>query len=287
MKNVLARILLALIALPLLFSCIFLLPHFNHIGIALLTIGASTIGAYELSKLLIKKEIFVSQTISTLTGFIIPTVYWLTGNVDLGPLNLPEYAPRLTIVSLILINLATEIFNTEEKQFKSALTVMSAHLLILLYPAYLSTFVLEIASLEMASFAFLLFFILVFANDTFAYFTGILFGRKTWKPFPISPNKSIVGFIGGFFFTILASYIFFLCKKDLFADNMVYAIILGTIVPFFANIGDLVESAMKRSAETKDSGTIMLGRGGMLDSIDSLVFAAPLYFIFFEYFIQN
>jgi phosphatidate cytidylyltransferase len=97
-----------------------------------------------------------------------------------------------------------------------------------------------------------------------------------------SPNKSILGFIGGFLGSIavgiLAYFIFF----DIFG-HLLKMIILGFITALAAIIGDLAESVMKRSAQIKDSGNVIPGRGGILDSIDSIIFAAPAYYITIQF----
>ncbi|MFD2915905.1 phosphatidate cytidylyltransferase [Psychroserpens luteus] len=119
-------------------------------------------------------------------------------------------------------------------------------------------------------------FILVWVNDTFAYLVGKNFGKQ--KLFPsISPKKTVEGFLGGLFFACIVSYFIWY-----FTDTLTYThwLILGIIVSVFGTIGDLIESKFKRQANVKDSGMIMPGHGGLLDRLDSIIFAAPFIFLY-------
>ena len=109
-----------------------------------------------------------------------------------------------------------------------------------------------------------------------AFVVGSLFGRKSTKLFLVSPNKSVVGFISGVLFTIAVGLAF----RILFPIpiSFLQMILLSTASTISANAGDLIESAIKRSADVKDAGKLMPGRGGILDSIDSILFSAPIYY---------
>ncbi|OUR99458.1 phosphatidate cytidylyltransferase [Flavobacteriales bacterium 33_180_T64] len=119
-------------------------------------------------------------------------------------------------------------------------------------------------------------FILVWVNDTFAYLVGKNFGKQ--KLFPsISPKKTVEGFLGGLFFACIASYFIANFAEALSFTNW---LILSIIISVFGTIGDLIESKFKRQANVKDSGVIMPGHGGLLDRLDSIIFAAPFIFLF-------
>jgi phosphatidate cytidylyltransferase len=119
-------------------------------------------------------------------------------------------------------------------------------------------------------------FILVWVNDTFAFLVGKNFGRQ--KLFPsVSPKKTVEGFLGGLFFSCIASYFITEYTETL---NFTNWLILAIIVSVFGTIGDLIESKFKRQANVKDSGVIMPGHGGLLDRLDSIIFAAPFIFLF-------
>ncbi len=123
-------------------------------------------------------------------------------------------------------------------------------------------------------------FILISINDSFAYLTGKLIGKH--HPFKhISPKKTTEGFIGGFIFSILAAYILSLYDD---AINTKQWMLLAIITTITGNLGDLLESKFKRDANVKDSGAILPGHGGLLDRLDSLVFAAPFIYVTLKIF---
>ena len=119
-------------------------------------------------------------------------------------------------------------------------------------------------------------FILVWVNDSFAYLIGKNFGKQ--KLFEIiSPKKTVEGFLGGVFFSCVASYFIATFTQTL---DFTYWLILSVIISVFGTLGDLIESKFKRQANVKDSGVIMPGHGGLLDRLDSLIFAAPFIYLF-------
>lgn len=119
-------------------------------------------------------------------------------------------------------------------------------------------------------------FILIWVNDSFAYLVGKNFGKQ--KLFPsVSPKKTVEGFLGGLFFACVASYFISKYTHTLSFTNW---LILAIIISVFGTIGDLIESKFKRQAGVKDSGVIMPGHGGLLDRLDSIIFAAPFIYLF-------
>ncbi len=119
-------------------------------------------------------------------------------------------------------------------------------------------------------------FILVWVNDTFAYLIGKTVGKQ--KLFPrISPKKTVEGFLGGLFFSCVSSY--FIAKFTGTLDFTTW-LIMSIIISVFGTLGDLIESKYKRQANVKDSGVIMPGHGGLLDRLDSIIFAAPFIYLF-------
>ncbi len=119
-------------------------------------------------------------------------------------------------------------------------------------------------------------FVLIWTNDSFAYAIGKTFGRR--KLFErISPNKTIEGFVGGLVFTLVAGYIVFRFTH-VFSPKI--WILLGLITSIFGTFGDLIQSKLKRQAGVKDSGRLMPGHGGLLDRLDSILFAATFIYSF-------
>ena len=128
---------------------------------------------------------------------------------------------------------------------------------------------------EFAKFLIMGIFVLIWINDSFAYLVGKSIGRT--KLFPrVSPKKTVEGVIGGLVFTLIGTY--FLAKYEPIL-NAYQWLVLAVVVVFFGTLGDLVESKLKRDAGVKDSGAILPGHGGLLDRLDSLIFAAPFAYL--------
>jgi phosphatidate cytidylyltransferase len=124
------------------------------------------------------------------------------------------------------------------------------------------------------------FFILIWANDTGAYLTGMSIGRHKLME-RISPKKTWEGFIGGI---IIASLAAWFLSGWLGVVDKIHWIIIALIVSVAGTYGDLIESMLKRSIGVKDSGTIMPGHGGFLDRFDSAIISFPLVYLFISLF---
>ena len=114
----------------------------------------------------------------------------------------------------------------------------------------------------------------VFADDTAAYFVGRTIGRHKMAP-KISPGKSWEGFVGG---TVAAMAVAFFAMYDQGYLTNLEAVALGAAVALSSTLGDLFESAIKRDLGVKDSGRLLAGHGGVLDRIDSILWAGPAAF---------
>tara|TARA_B100000427_G_scaffold317452_1_gene313557 strand:- start:109 stop:942 length:834 start_codon:yes stop_codon:yes gene_type:complete len=125
-------------------------------------------------------------------------------------------------------------------------------------------------------------FILVWINDTLAYLIGTSIGKQ--KLFiNVSPNKTVEGFLGGLFFSCICSIPIAKYLNELSFTNW---LIISIIISVFGTMGDLVESKYKRKSLVKDSGVILPGHGGLLDRLDSIMFASPFIYLFLI-FISN
>jgi len=123
--------------------------------------------------------------------------------------------------------------------------------------------------------------IFIWVNDSFAFFVGKNLGkRKLFES--VSPKKTIEGFLGGVFFTLITAFLVSYFCDFLSLTNL---LVISLIASILGTIGDLVESKFKRQANTKDSGTIMPGHGGILDRLDSLLFVAPFVYLYIHYLI--
>jgi phosphatidate cytidylyltransferase len=121
-------------------------------------------------------------------------------------------------------------------------------------------------------------FVIIWANDSMAYLIGKKFGRR--KLFErVSPKKTIEGFLGGLAGALLAGGLLSVYFIDKSIPEM---LIFSLITSIFGTFGDLIESKFKRNANVKDSGKIMPGHGGMLDRLDSVIFAVPFIVLYIQ-----
>ncbi len=117
----------------------------------------------------------------------------------------------------------------------------------------------------------------VMSSDSLAYFVGRKWGRHRLYE-AVSPKKSIEGALGGLGGSLLGVLI---CKMTFFQSlSLIDVLLIGTGVGAFSQLGDLVESLLKRSFDVKDSGGFFPGHGGLLDRLDSLLFAFPLTYYY-------
>lgn len=114
----------------------------------------------------------------------------------------------------------------------------------------------------------------IWATDSGAYFVGRAMGkRKLWPE--ISPNKTVEGSIGGIVCALVVAIIFHMIIP--INDSILMVVIITVLLSIFGQMGDLVESALKRHYAVKDSGSILPGHGGILDRFDSLLFVLPIF----------
>ncbi len=150
----------------------------------------------------------------------------------------------------------------------------------LLYVPLLIAFLLLLRNHPQGCDWFFLILVVVFANDTGAFYTGTFIGKNKLCP-SVSPGKTIEGSIGGIIAGILGGSILqYYLLPEL---SWVISIPLFLCTGAAGQAGDLFESMLKRRSGVKDSGTLLPGHGGMLDRIDALLFAAPVVYLFREY----
>jgi phosphatidate cytidylyltransferase len=135
---------------------------------------------------------------------------------------------------------------------------------------------------------YVLYFILVTKfSDTGAYLVGSLIGRHKMIP-RISPGKTWEGFGGAIFLSTAASLVFVHFLGDRMAGmNWYHAVVLGILLSSTAVVGDLIESLFKREAGVKDSGGLFPGIGGILDLLDSLLFNAPIMYLYLRHILTH
>ncbi|HEY2323400.1 MAG TPA: phosphatidate cytidylyltransferase [Thermoanaerobaculia bacterium] len=132
----------------------------------------------------------------------------------------------------------------------------------------------------------LVFFLLivVWIGDAGAYYTGRAFGKHKLSP-RISPKKTVEGLVGGLATSMIAAVVIHFTFFPEFP--LLHAVIAGVILSACGVIGDLAESLWKRSADVKDSGTLIPGHGGFLDRFDSIFFTAPILYTYWSLIVHH
>jgi len=287
MKKIIQRLLIFFISMPLILGIVLLLPHYHHLVLNLIVVIFSALGAAEFSVLLTQKNLSITKIEAAFLGALPPAAMILIIN-HLGFSELLLSAVIAAVVSWLLVS---QIFARGDVLDKF-LNRLAAGLAVLLYPGMLMAWLVRMSRWEEnASVIILTFLAAVFANDGMAWLAGKLFGKGNQGVIPVSPKKSVAGFIGGTAASIIvgvgSSLLFpaiFTPQYDLFPGALPAAgALLGLLTGIAATCGDLGESAIKRSSGLKDSGHLIPGRGGVLDSIDSIALAAPVFYVAFSF----
>ncbi len=195
----------------------------------------------------------------------------------------------LLLIPLAVILMIAELYRKQEKPFDSL-----AHTFFALFYIAVPFSLFPFSAFSRTGFSSLLahpdidfspgivvgFFLLLWANDTGAYLTGVTLGRHRLME-SISPKKSWEGFFGGLLIAILAAW---LLSGWLGVVDTAGWIIISVIISIAGTFGDLIESMLKRSIEIKDSGSILPGHGGFLDRFDSAIISFPLVYLFISLF---
>lgn len=135
-------------------------------------------------------------------------------------------------------------------------------------------------NLEHGFYYTILTFVSIWICDMAAYFVGSKFGKHRLAP-NISPKKSVEGAIAGF---ITSATFFIITSNYLIEISLILSILLGVIIGILGQIGDLIESKLKRDAGVKDSSNLIPGHGGILDRFDSIIFVVPFVYIIIIFF---
>jgi phosphatidate cytidylyltransferase len=154
----------------------------------------------------------------------------------------------------------------------------SASALALVYLPFLAGFLILLARPSNGLERVMTFVVLVGCNDTFAYLTGVLIGKHPLAP-KISPKKTIEGLLGSLVFTVAGGALAF---HYIMGAEWWLGALAGLLTVFTATSGDLIESALKRDMAIKDMGNLLPGHGGIMDRLDSVLFAAPALWLALE-----
>jgi len=188
----------------------------------------------------------------------------------------PDARCFLSLLTFTLVGLSIwALFRPEE--FPVRVQKVSRHLLGLSYVALLLAHFILMRRMETGRLLILFTLVAVYFGDTAAFYVGRAYGKRKLAPH-ISPGKTVEGGLGAVAGSVAGAVI----SKFIFLPQLplAHALLLGAAAGGIGQLGDLWESLLKRSVQVKDSGTLIPGHGGLLDRIDSVLFAAPVVYYY-------
>ena len=271
------RVLVALIGVPLLLF-IYAGESFFRINLYGLPMLIFTnlvigIGTYEFYKMIKISGKEVYDKFGIIVAITIPNLVYLSNQSYYSYLEQELIAVVLIVATIFMLT-----YRVFRNQIKGTLEKVSYTLLGIVY---VSVFFSQIINLYFLGAVFpLILQVLVWVSDTSAGIVGVTIGRKFFKNgfTEISPKKSVEGALGSIIFTGLAFVLIIFFNERITGitlGQVFITFIMGAIVSIVAQIGDLIESLFKRECGVKDSGTILMGHGGVLDRFDSMILVLP------------
>lgn len=261
------RILTAVVLIAVVFALIFLAPLWLIAVVAAIVAG---LAAYEYRDLAHQKDVHIP-------------LWWLIGATALIFLSI-HYQPTFELPVLTLITFILLAWSGFRAPLDRVLLDTALGLFALIYVVYPLTLLTLIKAHEDGTFLLVFLFVCVWFGDIAALYIGRNFGRRKLAP-QLSPNKtwegSIASVLGSVIFGMSIFYLGLYLDLRGFTQLHIgwpvwQLVLLAIIINLAAQLGDLLESAIKRGAGVKDSGTMLPGHGGILDRIDALLLAAPV-----------
>ncbi len=270
LSNRLTRILVSVFAIPVIIG----VSYYGKIPFLIFVLGIGLIAFHEFATMTLNKDIYVNFNVGMASVFlIIADSYFHYFNF------------KFLILLIVLVVLLNELFRNKESAILNIGTTLTG----IFYIGLFSSSIIDLRELfgaieakyNYGGYLIIAMLAAIWVCDSAAYFLGTAFGKH--KLFPrVSPKKSWEGAIAGFVFAIITMVIAKLLGLDFLSWKD--AVVIGMIVGFIGQTGDLVESLIKRDANVKDSSSIIPGHGGIFDRFDSLLFSAPAVYLYFTLF---
>ena len=261
-KEMFMRIIVALILIPL--ALFLIIKAHSHIFLTVVAV-ISILGTHEFIKIMKQDNIRLYTPLMWISSVAVPFIIYFLG--------FTAFTAYAFVILFVLFLLKMFSANPTEKVMEE----VSYNFFAVMFVPFMLTFLALLKNIGYEWVLFLCF--VVWASDSFAYFTGVACGKHKLIP-KVSPGKSIEGLIGGAVGALIVAYFF---NMYLLHESLVTIAIIAVDVIAAGVIGDLIESMMKRSANVKDSGSIIPGHGGILDRFDSLIIAAPVLYFYLIY----
>ncbi|HPC37713.1 MAG TPA: phosphatidate cytidylyltransferase [Exilispira sp.] len=276
------RILFIVFAVPIVLIIIFLPVKYNILILLFILILIGLL-SFEFYFCLKNKQIYINLVL-----FIVQSILTIL-SVFLYSNSFINFELLLFLILTILI--ITSLFYIFKKNISTYSLSLFLHLFGLFYISISLSFILVFYSIfSNASNLFLLFLLIVWSSNIFGYLIGMFWLPRNPLNLEVSPNKSLKGFLGAIFFGTFIPFSLTIIFPDFFHfsfSNKFIILILIFLTNIFSIMGDLFESAFKRFCGVKDSSNYLKGFGGILDSVDSILFAFPFYFSFLLFLLKN
>ncbi len=277
------RIIIALSIGAVLIPAFSLIPCNGWFGLIGMLLFAG-VGTWEFYGLLEAGGLPTSKKWGITSGliFVAPTWFHMTGSVS-----------NNLLWSILLLVIASNFFRIlAYPNLRKGLESCMGTLLGVVYVPLLWSFVVRLfLSGDLSQPGWAAFYVILCMKmaDTGGYFFGTRFGKHKLAPV-ISPKKSWEGLVGGIVLCVIVNLIWLMVSQGRINSaiplTLGHALVLGFLFPIVGTLGDLVESMFKRAVNVKDSNTMVYGLGGILDMIDSILFAAPMLYIYIEFFLK-
>ena len=267
MTQIKTRVITAVIVAAVVLSTIVL---YGNIGLRFLVLFVVLCGLHELQSMLKASGIEIYWL---LIGIFSCAFAFLSIDIEVMPLIL-----LVSILAVLLRGLLSR------REPRTVLTQVAFSIFAIMFLPFLASFVVCLGAIRIQCESepiglelVLLLLLATWACDIAAYFCGRRWGKHKALE-RISPNKTLEGFVAGIFASTLASIA--VCQMFFRGVSIVQAAILGLLLGIFGQLGDFCMSLIKRAAGRKDAGTLLPGHGGILDRTDSLLFNAPVMYVF-------
>ncbi len=264
MKSLLTRTISALIAAGLLLALYF---YWGNFGLKLLIFTIVLIGTRELNRVLFNKNPLF------LGGRIVFSLFCVL--IYILSCWRPIYSGLIYCFFYVGFSIFIISFHRKYTDVSQIFLTIGKAALGFVYIGLLPSFAQYLLDMPKGIFWFLSLLVVVFAGDIGAYMVGVRVGKRKIIPM-ISPKKSVEGALGGMFFSLIAGL---LCSLWFSHINTLAFGVLCLATSVAAQYGDFFESLIKRVADVKDSGHLMPGHGGILDRIDGVLFACPVFLL--------
>jgi phosphatidate cytidylyltransferase len=258
----------SVVLVPLVFVVVWYLPAGWFTALVVI---AAAIGQHELYAMARSRGIQPLEAMGIVLGALVIILEF----AGMGTIGFPRVGFGTALTFCVLAVLVGRLF--APRAVEGAFEDTASTFLGIAYVALLFGHQVGIHRWQQGKYWLLFLYLVIWASDTGAYYVGTSLGKHRLYE-KISPKKSVEGLIGG---TIASVITALLCKLWLLQTlGMVEALLLGAVLALVGTVGDLSESLLKRSTGVKDSGALIPGHGGILDRMDSMLFAAPVLFYY-------